>query len=174
MKYNPKKLKKFKKIIVCGPQRSGTAILTKIIADDLNLPLIEENQIKAGNLELLKKVLKKKEYVLQGTGIFAFILDLPKDIMFVWSIREVVDILQSEFRIKWREESYEKYKILIKFHDPILSVLPVCVQKYIIWQTRIRPNIKNWTEVYYSSLSNHKLWINKKDRETFIYNQTEK
>jgi len=60
---------RYKRIVVSGCQRSGTTILTKMIAHDLGYTKIDEFQIYPHNLENLHKTLEQEGVVIHSLSV---------------------------------------------------------------------------------------------------------
>lgn len=164
-------LKKYKQIIVTGPQRSGTRICSKIIVDSTGHNYIDEDDYKVSNRKMLKEILDNKEnIVVQGPAISAWIEEIAtEEMLVVFMRRKISDIVASQNRINWGEKG-EKNKYESKFGEQKGKVSEI---KYRIWEEKQRGKIENWKEIQYSSLKNHKLWIPKRKRTNFQPNQTE-
>jgi len=158
-------LKKYNKILVTGPQRSGTRIAAKIIALDTDYAYIDEEEFKVSNLDQLKEILKRKKIVVQCPGVSAWIQKFSADdTLIVFMKRDAEDILASQKRINWQQKTeVSKYNK----SGGIISLI-----KYNEWEGRQRPIIKHWLELEYESLVKHSLWIPKEKRTNFKYDQT--
>lgn len=170
----------FHKILVTGPQRSGTRIGAKIIADETNYTYIDERDFGVHDRELFEGVLKsEKKLVIQCPGMCYCIERYSNpDILIVMMIRPIPDIIASEKRVKWIHgpyHEYEKYGIdrlearnLRRHHNDQISV-----RKYQYWRSYQKDRIQHLLELDYESLSYHRLWIPKEQRKHFAAEQTE-
>ena len=103
------KLAGFKKIVVTGPQRSGTTISTKIIARLLEYEVHCEEEFDVDNILLFCKILSAPSgestpggVVLQAPGLSSIVHLLAKsDVAVVFLIRDINEIVKSEIRIDW-------------------------------------------------------------------------
>ena len=174
MDYDIGKFAGFKKIVILGPQRSGTTIMSKIIGSDLNIPVIDEAEFRVNDLNMLMDVTKDKDvFVVQGPGLMVWADQMPKDWLYVLSVRSIAEILMSEARIAWQQEGIEKQNLLVKFNCVPLMTTPSCIQKYIWWLTYMKPRLEHTVEITYASMQSHPLWIDKDGRKDFQYKQPE-
>ncbi len=165
-------LKKFKNIIVTGPQRSGTHITARMIEHDAGNVYIDEREVAYTNIDCIKCVFRLSDpVVVQAPSYFWNVWKLPGDPMVVVCKRDVDDIKASRKRIHF-DEDVSHYYISPKAHgyDADGRYLPVIQYEY--WDRVVKPMIKNWIEVEYESLSAHPLWIDKELRKDFRPNQT--
>lgn len=166
-------LKKYTAILVSGPQRSGTRICAKIIAQDTGHKYVDENNIKVDNLDMLKDILNTREnVVVQCPAVSAYLEEFSaNDVLIIFMRRDVNDIIASQNRIGWgvgnERGEFNKYKD--KFGA---TQAPVSKVKYKYWEKEQRDKIKNWKEIEYESLSKHELWIPKEKRTEFASSQT--
>ena len=158
----------FSKILVTGPQRSGTRIVAKIIAYDNNIRYVDEHKIKIKGGEILDKLLKSNErMVIQCPGLCHRIHEFGNmDLLVVMVIRNIKDIISSQERIGWGK--YEKAELA--FYGRKNGVISKV--KYAYWQEQ-KKQVLFWVEVKYEDLKKHPLFINKKKRKDFKWNQTE-
>ena len=90
-------LKKYSKILVTGPQRSGTRICAKMIAQDTGYHYVDENDIAVDSLNALCKWLKKDDpIVIQCPALMCYAhLLVDQDVMVVVMHRKLEDILEA-------------------------------------------------------------------------------
>jgi hypothetical protein len=168
-------LQRFRRIVVTGPQRSGTTICARMVAGDLGWRMIDETdrvgtaerEKKVGHLshvDSLRQVLVEDGVVVQAPSAAAFCHQLPPEVAIVFMIRPVAEILRSEERIAWRGNSYE-LKLLGQ------TAGHSCEIKYANWQWQ-RPLIRHAFEVEYRSLQAHPLWVDPELRRSFGKKQT--
>jgi len=164
-------LKKFEHIFVTGPQRSGTTICGKMIANDTGHNYIDEFKFGVANLEILRELVKtQKNNVYQCPGVCRFIHEFSADnTAIVLMRRSVADILASQERINWRCEKMELFKYKPDERHGLETISEI---KYRFWDTNQRLKIKNAFEVQYDFMSAHPMWIEKERRKTFHAKQT--
>jgi len=178
-------LENFSKIIVTGPQRAGTTIASKIIAQDLGYRFVDEGDeggIGTGLSRIKEFLNHNKNVVVQcpilacmAHGIHAFD---RQNIVIVYMRRSPKDIEKSQERINWHWDAAEKkqikemvsqnkIKINIDYNKMVSEV------KYFFWDTFQKPKISNYYDLDYESLSDHPLWLDKENRKGFSAKQTE-
>ena len=147
--------KGFNKILVTGPQRSGTTICAKMIEYDLGLDYIDENRVGVSKKYSVDSLMRAtNRFVLQCPGI-AYMAHTFKDIedlAVIFMVRSVSDIIKSQERIEWPYEKLELKKYGAEA-GPIAEV------KYRFWRRDQKPNMNNAFEINYKSLAAHKLWV---------------
>jgi hypothetical protein len=168
-------LRKFNKILVSGPQRSGTTIAAKMIAKDLGITFFDETRIKSWDKDDTINIIRyHPRFVLQCPGLCAWlhVLGAFPDVLIVMMRRDIVDIIESERRINWQwaYAEYEQYKKAFKDKAELWE--PISAYKYIVWEEVQRDQVKNYIELEYESLSDHPLWVPKEKRLGFEYKQT--
>lgn len=156
-----------KKIIITGPQRSGTRITAKIIADIFQIPHIDEEIYKFNWTFLRLKTANDKTYAVHSPAIMHRAWDAPKDVAIVVSVRNIDDIIASQKRIMWGGEYYEKKKFKkiagIDINQPISKI------KYDYAEL-----MKDERTMFIKRgfFSEHPFWLPKKNRKDFMANQT--
>lgn len=168
-------LKKFSKIIVTGPQRSGTTICAKMIANDLGYIYVDEEELKVDNSDYLTDRLKElihsgDRFVVQCPALCRYVHEVGhcKDTAIIFMKRNLDEILKSQERIGWDVEEPEELK---RYGDEAVS--PIAQVKHDFWQDHQKWKIFYWFEVEYSSLSAHPMWVPAWQRTKFRARQTE-
>jgi hypothetical protein len=100
----------FKRIVVTGPQRSGTTITTKIISQLLHYEAHYEEEFDVDDIILFCKILSFNSAdqdltgkVLQAPGLSSMMHFLGKsDVAVIFLFRDIAEIQESEIRINWR------------------------------------------------------------------------
>ena len=161
-----------------GPQRSGTRIASKMIASDLGYNHIDESTFETHNWNLFKQQLKKN-VVIHCPAMSQWLTAIPNEtllsVRIVFMIRNVNGIVASQERINWAfyNELLEKRKYNDTFKlTKFVYDLPIAVIKQIVWLNHQRGLIKNYTELNYTDLKSHSMYITKENRKEFKYNQT--
>lgn len=160
-------LRKFKRIIVSGPQRSGTRVCAQMIANDLNYCYMDERVIHINNKEKFGNFVKAERVVIQCPGMARWVHEYSaNDTAIVFMIRDVKDIIASQERIGWPFEPDE----LSKYgkDEGIISEI-----KYKFWKKYQKAKIVNAFEIKYEDLKKHPYWIDKKDRKDFDWYRTD-
>lgn len=154
------------KILVTGPQRSGTTICAKILAHDLGFNFYPEERINISSFGTARKMTESQSgFVLQCPAICHVIHELDATIIMV--ARPVNEIISSEIRVGWQGERKNELK---KYNrsDGIISLV-----KYQAWYTWQKELCKEAYEIDYHSLDFHPLWIPIEKRHGFNARQTE-
>lgn len=164
-------LKKYNKILVTGAQRSGTRIATKMIAQDTGHTFVDEAHIAVDNMEYLDAFLSSSTpFVIHAPAVFHKIHTFDIENMLVVVMRRSLDeIHASEKRIDWSKASRQLE--LSKYGFEVGDIAKI---KYDQWETYQRNDMRvDYIEVQYKSLAEHPLWVPKKARKDFAWNDTE-
>jgi len=177
------KLKNFTKIYITGPQRSGTRIASKIISYDLNLKYMQEERIDVDDKERFNNFKERQNnFVLQCPGMSAFMdeYDFNDQEVVIFMRREINDIINSQKRINWPSEleivKYNnKFKKFEDLNTEFTKDTPISNVKYSVWDFYQKTKLEEdrFYDLEYSSLSDHELFLPKKKRENFDWDQTE-
>lgn len=155
-------LKSYDQIYVTGPQRSGTAICSQMIANDTGFRCIDEFEY---GRQLPGPSSFGSSVVVQCPRWTSFIENYSQDgSLIVFMIRPITEIIRSQKRINWPCESYELSKYGVK-KGPIAQV------KYDHWEKQ-KLLVKHYLEVPYHSLEGHPLWVPASLRVNFLPKQT--
>lgn len=158
-----KDLTPFKKILVTGPQRSGTTIAAHIIAKELGYKYYDERDVGVRSISLLiQRLLTDEPAVIQGPCFCSVVqwIDTP-DTAVVLMVRDIDEIRASEARINWPEEKKELQNY---FRDEGI----ISITRYENWEKYQKPNMRvPYFELEYSSLKEHPMWIEKENRKNF-------
>jgi len=162
-------LKEFNSIIVSGPQRSGTRFAAKCIAQDTGKTYIDEKDINFHDFRLLEYYINKGNCVIQCPSLCHMLHLIPNPrALIIMMIRDIDDILLSQSRIGWYKEArlLELYKYGCT--EGIISRI-----KYNFWHTYQKQILGNRARtIDYKYLQRHPLYISKKDRKEFSWDQT--
>lgn len=166
-------------ILVTGPQRSGTRIVSRMAAADTGYTYIDENRFGVRERSIFEHVLKvQTNIVVQCPTMSRWIHEYTNDrTLIVFMIRDIDDIVASEQRVGWTNGPYFELmnygyssRKAVSFRRRGGHVAPI---KYAYWLTKQRGRIKHYVELQYESLSSHPLWISKEQRVNFAPDQTE-
>ena len=152
-----------KKIVVVGPQRSGTRFTAWALAKDLGYEFVDQRGIGISGWERLKGNLDKHEkVVIQGTGCTYQIHKLNRDdTLVVWVRRREEEILASEKRINWSCQKIELNRIPEKYR----GIRPSCRARLAYWKEEQRDQVPHWAEIQYDLLKHHHLYMPKEERD---------
>lgn len=176
----------FRKVLVTGPQRSGTRICAEMIYRDLDRPpewpvlYVDEANLNVENLSALCDLVLRdaRRLVVQCPALSRYVhhFGAREDVAVVWMVRPLVDIVASQRRIGWTAGDAE----LLRYDEPALAFAftpdsPSAARvKNEYWQRVQRARILNTYEVEYESLSAHPLWVPADERRGFAPWQTQK
>ncbi len=159
----------FHKILVTGPQRSGTRIVAKMIAHDNKIRYVSEQQVRIKSMKKANQFLSLDErLVIQCPGLCHCIEELASaTVLIVIVVRNVKDIIASQSRIGWTRFEGGELRKYGKTSGIISKV------RYAYWEMQ-KELIPNWLEVKYEDLKDHPMFVPKKERQDFKWNQTER
>ncbi len=159
-------LKKYKKVIVTGPHRSGTRICARMISYDLGYPYIDEEDIYIDSLYTFSHYLfSKTPFVIQCPALSKYIHNFSSNsCAVIFMKREKKDIIASQERIGWSWEWLER----LRYGETKGAISDI---KYNYINKIQNGNMNNLFEVEYNSLFKHPLWVKKKQREHFKADQ---
>jgi hypothetical protein len=164
----------FKKVVVLGPQRSGTRIGTLMIANVLNIPYIQEDAFGVHCFERATTLITESEKIcLHAPALTYKAHCFEREIAIVFMMRSVEDIIASQERIDWKCEKDEKSL----YEDPILNPFcnlddPICKIKGDVYFDFQADLIDSHFELSYYSLRYNPLWVQEKHRKNFSFDQT--
>lgn len=167
-------LGRFRKILVTGPQRSGTTIAAEIIAAETAMPYVDERSYGWRDLAALSMLVANDERMVIQYPNFAHIIEqfTADDICIVFMHRQPTDILQSQKRINWKSASYQRklYRGKVPYINHWLT--PVCVIKYLHWHLHQKSLVLHSLDLPYHSLKQHPRWVEQPRRSMFTSKQT--
>ena len=164
-----KHLNSFSRIVVTGPQLSGTTIEAKAIDSDLGYQYVDEDDIGVKSLSSLFGALRFDRVVIQSPATCSCVhwIDTPSTAV-VMMRRSVMEIVASQQRIGWDDQIAER-KNYFKIDGEIASI------KYWAWEEFQRDSMRvPFFEVNYSDLSRHRIWVASEHRRNFKPRQTER
>lgn len=158
----------FERVLVTGPQRSGTRICSKMIAHDTELRFVDEREFDTDSLNRLWRMLQDETWiVVQCPALCRYVHRLATDDdAVVFMKRRLVDIKLSERRIGWRFEPPEK----IRYDERFTTAADAKIDYW--WDVQC-DDIENDFEVAYENLERHQLWVPPEGRTHFGPYQTE-
>jgi hypothetical protein len=164
-------LNRFKKILVSGPQRSGTTICAQMIARDLGYRYFDEMEFDVDNMRKIFAVVDSlNRIVIQCPSLAASLwMFSHPDILVVFMKRDVADIVASQSRPIY-ESSPDR--VWTTTHAPVelmkygRTTGVIAEVKYEGWAAQ-KPYIWNTMEIEYESLAAHPMWVDKEARRDF-------
>lgn len=160
-------LSNFDTVLVTGPQRSGTRITAKMIAYDIGLEFVDEDEIGWDGFYRLAPIIEsKRRVVIQCPALCRYAHMFNYDnLAVVLMRRKLEDIIASQKRIGWVWEWLE----LVRYD---LSEGVIAKVKYQFWDQYQKERIRHPFEVKYEDLTGHPLWLEKDLRQKFLARQT--
>jgi hypothetical protein len=165
------KLVTYDKILVTGPQRSGTTICAKMIAVDTGHAFLSEAHVASESIEgmlcnLGRLMETRHSFVLQCPAPSRWIHEhSAEDVLVIFMRRAIRDIVASERRVGWGDSMqraiYEEALAGHKFPATIAEA------KYLFWEDVQRLTVHHWLEVEFESLAGHPLWVPVEQRVNF-------
>lgn len=161
-------LQRFRAVVVCGPQRSGTTIATNMIAADCNFKAIDEEDYGTKDLKAWKEIVTLgRRVVIHSPAMTRYIIEvIDKTVAVIFMIRDTSEIAASVKRINWQRESEERAKYSAQKDER-----PLPVVKLDYWRKEQAPHIDHAYELNYHDLSKHRLWLPKNMRKGFAPRQ---
>jgi hypothetical protein len=160
-------LSEFDRILVSGPQRSGTRICAQMIAHDTGYRYVDESEIGTDSLYLLWWLFhNRRRFVVHCPALCRHVHMFSANGSAVVLVRRSIDdILASQQRIGWGWEGLE----LVRYDqsDGVSSQV-----KYDYWDRYQKERIEHAFEIEYHSLVSHPLWCSDGVRRNFGPTQT--
>jgi hypothetical protein len=157
------------KIVVTGPQRSGTRVAAKMIAADTGHDFVDETEFLIKDEGLFRDILKRERVVVQAPHMLKDMVDDPPPDVFVVLMRRDLDaIWASAARIRWAEDIGGNTTELAKFG---LSEGDSAAVKYDYWDTHEKK--VPFLELEYESLRSHPMFVPDELRRGFAPFQTQ-
>jgi hypothetical protein len=157
------------KIVVTGPQRSGTRIGARMIAADTGHDFVDEAEFLIKDGDLFRQFLERDGVVVQAPHMLKDVVDdPPPGIFIVLMRRDLDDIHSSATRIRWAEDFGGNTTELKKFG---LTEGDSAAVKYEYWDTHEKR--APFLELKYASLAAHPMFVVPEQRTTFHHWQTQ-
>lgn len=161
-------LSEYSRIVVTGPQRSGTTIAAKMVAADTGHTYIDEDDFGITDVTRFDAVLAGHRIVVQAPHMLRRVADHPPaGTLIVLMRRPVADIHASERRISWGDGSRRAELRALGASEGDPATL-----KYAYWD-RHAGNVPNLLELSYADLAGHPLYVPSEQRVAFGPRQTE-
>ena len=163
-------LSHFGKILVSGPQRSGTRLMSKILAHDFGYIYVDEEDLGIDSVARMRQSLALPFKMVFQCPALCYCIETfsAPDIAIVYMERSTEDIIASEKRIGWNDNTEREHYNAGDVDMPIAEI------KWLWWEKIQREMIHNPFTIVYGYLSQHPLWIPKEERVNFKWNQTER
>lgn len=187
--YSPDLFKGYDRVIITGPQRSGTTFTSKAIANTLGYRFVDEAEFGVNKFDLFKNKLKEKNIVVQAPSMSSRVhMAVGENDLVVFMSRKWSDIIKSVFKKNGRlsnwiyqETMYDLERYHIEQVDPnINEVYDQYVDRdsyylncfYSLWKHYMSKQIPNCFALDYESMKEHPMWVDKQQRSKFHYKQT--
>jgi hypothetical protein len=152
-----------RRIVVTGPQRSGTRIATKMIAADTGHRYIDELDFAIHDAVRWRAYLSTDDVVVHAPSMLKDVVDDPPPGIFVVLMRRSLEAIHaSAVRIDWEGQHQGNSYELRKFGLPDGDSAEV---KYEYWDAHHKRF--PYSELPYESLRGHPLWVDEALRSTF-------
>jgi len=163
-------LAQYRKIVVTGPQRSGTHITARILADIFNIEYIEERTFGFKSFFKMKVLLvTKAHYSIQAPAVMHKVWELSNDIAIVVCVRKLKDIIASQNKIGWTRRFARLEKN--KFKDIDGLDMDQCVAR-VKYDYAEKMKDDRTFFVKREILVEHPLWVPAEQRTNFRLKQT--
>jgi len=157
------------RIVVTGPQRSGTRVAAKAIAADTGHSFVDEMEFAIKDVAAFRQVLERDKVVVQAPHMLKDLVDDPPAGVFIVLMRRDLEAVHaSEDRIRWAEVYGGKKTELAKFG---LTEGDPATVKYAYWDAHEKR--APFLELEYEALRRHPLWVPEERRKSFGPLQTE-
>lgn len=151
--------KQFDRIVVTGPQRSGTKLVANAICLATNYKLVIHHKMPPDRVGI-RRLRKNKDIVLHHPSYVALlprIADPTTAVVFVW--RDLNEIHTSEKRYKWKHHGEERKLLKITKGDPAWH-------KQLFWEKN-KHKFPNTFDVKYEDMKTHPFFVSAEDRKKF-------
>lgn len=145
-------------VFVTGPQRSGTTIIARILADKLNKTYLDESEYNPVDIP--------DNAIIQAPFISKFILELSFKFplaFFIIVIRDKQEIVKSMERIEWYKDHINNPEFYSTYVDTTYDIIDL--------QLKQLPESR-YLKINYDSLKSHNLFVD--DRKDFTTRQWQK
>jgi hypothetical protein len=161
----------YRKILVSGPQRSGTTICAQMIAADLKYRYFDELDFDVDNIRRVFAVVDALDrIVVQCPSLAASLWMFSQpDVLVVFMKRDVQEIIASQSKPIY-DSSPDR--VWTTGHQPIELMKygrtsgVIAQVKYEGWEAQ-KPYIRNAMEIEYASLAAHPMWVDAAARANF-------
>ena len=161
--------RRFKRVIITGPHRSGTTIATEMIAADSGHEAVREESFEFYREDLLRDVLRRTGVIVQCPALFDLMPELSDPHTAIVLMRRPLNELaqsrdrmfdpHSAHQLSGEEQNTAQLKRLGA------STGDAAALKYDAWDRWVAEGrIHHPIELEYQNLSEHPMWVAKEDR----------
>ena len=168
----------YDQILVTGPQRSGTTIAAKMIAQDTGHRYVDEVEYGTHSEEAFLDLLRTSHRVVVQCPAMCHVVHqvAASSTLVVMMIRDCDDIQASEERVGWTigvyQELYTFGMTPLRARAYRMKGGQVAPLKYRRWREEQRDLVPHYLELEYEALSTHPLWVPREQRVHFTARQT--
>ena len=173
-------------VVVTGPERSGTTIMTGMISYSTGYTNIPE-ETWDNDFESLWRLLRERDRIVVHAPHLTYrvheIDEHSHDrVLVVFMLRKIDDIVESQRNCQWGSRSehcpddgdprgwgnpasrwYDTVSYEL-FRDEIDPNAHLCLNRQRCWHLRQKDHVRNYVEVEYETLRSHPLWLNPEQR----------
>ena len=161
----------YKKILVSGPQRSGTTICARMIAADLGYRCFDEMEFGVDNIRKVLAIVDALDrIVIQCPSLAASLwMFSHPDVLVIFMKRDIGEIVASQNRPIYDSSPDRRWTTA---HQPVELMKygrtsgVIAQVKYEGWEAQ-KPYIRNPLEIEYASLAAHPMWVDRDRRANF-------
>ena len=187
--YNESLFKGYKRIIIVGPQRSGTTFTSQALSNTLKFRNVDEGEFSVRDVNMFRSIIKQENIVVQAPAMTCRIQALVEDDdLVVFMSRKWSDIVKGVHRKNKSLSNWvlmetmfniERYyfneydNIAGEFFDKHVSKNSYYLNAYYnMWKHYQSKVIPNCITLKYESMKNHTMWLDKSQRKNFGYKQS--
>ena len=187
--YNEELFKGYKRIIIVGPQRSGTTFTSQALANTLNFRNVDEDEFNVRDVDMFRNIMKQENIVVQAPAMTCRIQSLiGKDDLVVFMSRKWSDIVKGVYRKNGSLSNWILMETMFNieryyfneydntagdFFDKHVNKDSYYLDAYYnMWKYYQSKLIPNCIALKYESMKSHPMWLNKDQRENFGNKQT--
>jgi nuclear transport factor 2 (NTF2) superfamily protein len=187
--YNESLFKGYKRIVIVGPQRSGTTFTSQALSNTLKFRNVDEGEFSVRDVNMFRNIMKQENIVIQAPAMTCRIQALiGKDDLVVFMSRKWSDIVKGVHRknkslSNWifMETMFDAERYYFneydntagKFFDKYVNKNSYYLDAYYnMWKHYQSKVIPNCITLKYESMKNHPMWLDKSQRKNFGDKQT--
>ena len=187
--YDESLFKGYKRIIIVGPQRSGTTFTSQALSNTLKFRNVDEGEFSVRDVNMFRNIMKQENIVIQAPAMTCRIQALiGKDDLVVFMSRKWSDIVKGVHRknrslSNWilMETMFDAERYYFneygntagKFFDKHVNKNSYYLDAYYnMWKHYQSKIIPNCITLKYESMKNHPMWLDKSQRKNFGDKQT--
>ena len=187
--YDENLFKGYKRIIIVGPQRSGTTFTSQALSNTLNFRNVDEAEFNVRDINMFSNITEQENIVVQAPAMTCRIQTLVgDDDLVVFMSRKWSDILKGVHRKNGRLSNWILMETMFNieryyfneydntagdFFDKYVNKDSYYLDAYYnIWKHYQSKIIPNCIALEYESMKTHPMWLDKDQRKNFGDKQT--